>query len=101
MIVVELLTESALFLEQTAALRLMPVHERIMASDVSPQKSVAESPCCSRLPRGGKTGILARSTRNVSPLERAALCSKTLTCTASQMNRHANSSGGCSTCWKT
>ena len=34
MIVVELLTESALFLEETAALRLMPVHERIMASDI-------------------------------------------------------------------
>ena len=58
---------------------------------VSSQKSVAESPCSSRLPRGGKTGILTRSTRNVSPLERAALCLKTLTCTASPMNRHANS----------
>jgi photosystem II stability/assembly factor-like uncharacterized protein len=68
---------------------------------VSSQKSVAESPCCSGLLRGGKTGILARSTRHVSPLERATLCSKTLTCTASQMNRPANSSGGCSTCWKT
>ena len=33
-IVVELLTESALFLEETGALRLMPVHERIMASDL-------------------------------------------------------------------
>jgi hypothetical protein len=34
MIVVELLTERALFLEETIALRLMPVHERIMASDI-------------------------------------------------------------------
>ena len=34
MIVVELLTERALFLEETAALCLMPVHERIMASDL-------------------------------------------------------------------
>jgi hypothetical protein len=33
-IVVELLTESTLFLEETGALRLMPVHERIMASDL-------------------------------------------------------------------
>ena len=34
MIVVSLLTYIALFLEETAALRLMPVHERIMASDI-------------------------------------------------------------------
>jgi hypothetical protein len=58
---------------------------------VSSQKSVAESPCCSGLPAGGNTGIMACSTRNVPPLEQAALCSKTLTCTASPMNRPANS----------
>jgi hypothetical protein len=34
MIVVELLTEGALFLEETVALRLMPVYECIMASDI-------------------------------------------------------------------
>jgi len=50
-----------------------------------------KSPCCSGLPAGEKTDILACSTRYVSPLEHAALCSKTLTCTASPMNRHANS----------
>jgi len=50
-----------------------------------------KSPCCSGLPAGGKTGIMARSTRHVSPLEHAALCLKTLTCTALPMNRHANS----------
>jgi hypothetical protein len=50
-----------------------------------------KSPCCSGLPAGEKTDILACSTRHVSPLEHAALCSKTLTCTASPMNRHANS----------
>jgi hypothetical protein len=50
-----------------------------------------KSPCCSGLPAGEKTDILACSTRHVSPLEHGALCSKTLTCTASPMNRHANS----------
>jgi len=50
-----------------------------------------KSPCCSGLPAGEKTDILACSTHHVSPLEHAALCSKTLTCTASPMNRHANS----------
>jgi hypothetical protein len=38
---------------------------------VSPQKSVAESPCCSGLPAGGNSGIMVRSTRHVSPLEQA------------------------------
>jgi transposase len=50
-----------------------------------------KSACCSGLPAGEKTDIMACSTRPVSPLEHAALCSKTLTCTASPMNRHANS----------
>ena len=50
-----------------------------------------KSPCCSGLPAGGKTGIMARTTRNFSPLEHAALCLKTLTCTALPMNKHANS----------
>jgi hypothetical protein len=51
MIVVELLTESALFLEETIALHLMPVNELIMASDIL-WKDVAlpllvqTSPCC-------------------------------------------------------
>src|SRR5712691_1836877 len=29
---------------------------------------MAESPCCSGLPAGGNSGIMARSTRHVSPL---------------------------------
>jgi transposase len=73
------------------ALQQMNLKLTQVVSDVSPQKSVAESPCCSRLPAGGNTGIMACSTRNVPPLEHAALCSKTLTCTASPMNRPANS----------
>ena len=68
---------------------------------VSPQKSGAESPCPSGLPRRRNAGIMTRNMHNFSPLEPAALCSKTLTCTASQMHRHANSSGDYSTCWKT
>src|SRR5439155_687348 len=68
---------------------------------VSPQKTGAESPCPNGLSRGRKAGIMARNTRNFSLLEPAALCAKRLTCTASPMNRHAHSSDGCSTCWKT
>src|SRR6266436_2127692 len=50
---------------------------------VSPQKSGAESPCSGGWPRRRKSGIMARTTRHLSPLEPAALCLKTLTCTAS------------------
>jgi CBS domain-containing protein len=50
---------------------------------VSPQKSGAESPCSGGWPRRRKSGIMARHTRHLSPLEPAALCLKTLTCTAS------------------
>src|SRR5713101_555517 len=50
---------------------------------VSPQKSEAESPCPGGWPRRRKSGIMARNTRHLLPLEPAALCLKTLTCTAS------------------
>jgi len=68
---------------------------------VSSQKSGAKSPSLSGLSREREADIMACHTSHVSPLEPATLCSKIWTYTASRMNRHANSSGGFSTCWKT
>jgi hypothetical protein len=79
----------------------MPDFFQVVHEIVSSQKFGAESPCPRGLPQRREAGIMARTTRNFSRLEPAALCSKLLTCPASQMNRHANWSEGCSTCWKT
>src|SRR2546427_8833376 len=57
-------------------------HTHAIGVGVSPQKSEAESPCPRELSRRREAGIMARHRCNFSPPEPAALCSKTLTCTA-------------------